>query len=279
MSDLHAYLTDLKLTKPDELSVAFVGQLQAAHIAKYSFNSLAVLLGEEVSLDLTNVYEKIVLHGLGGYCFEHNKLAFELLKSLGYDVCLVMARVLNGQEIDRPRTHRVTLVKVEEETYLLDVGFGADCPIAPLLLQSDLLQQIGHERYRIVVQDGEYDVQIQKAGEFYTLYRFDLAEYTDADCLMGNFFSSKHPKAVFVNNLVVSIKDADRTSGIRNEVFFIRQNGLEQERLIDSAQALHALLAEVFHIHVEMVIAEHVFDRFIAPKLAELSPHQTTELS
>lgn len=279
MSDLHAYLTDLKLTMPDELSLAFVEQLQAAHIAKYSFNSLSVLLGEEVSLDLTNVYEKIVLHGLGGYCFEHNKLAFELLKSLGYSVRLVMARVLNEQEVDRPRTHRVTLVNIDGKRYLLDVGFGADCPIAPLLLQSDLEQQIGHENYRIVLRGGEYDLQIQRSDNFYTLYRFDLAEYTDADCMMGNFFSSKYPKAVFVNNLVASIKDVNQTSGIRNHVFFTRQHGIEQENLIDSAPALHSLLAEVFHVHVEMVIAEHLFDRFIAPKLAELSSRHTAQQS
>ncbi|AEF56103.1 arylamine N-acetyltransferase family protein [Marinomonas posidonica] len=270
MSDLHAYLTDLKLSTPEELSLAFVGQLQAAHIAKYSFNSLAVLLGEEVSLDLTNVYEKIVVHGLGGYCFEHNKLAFELLKSLGYSVRLVMARVLNGQEIDRPRTHRVTLVNIDGKAYLLDVGFGADCPISPLLLQSGLEQKIGHENYRIVEQGGEYDLQIERSGSFHTLYRFDLAEYTDEDCVIGNFFSSKYPKAAFVNNLVASIKDFNRTVGIRNHVLFTRQNGHEEERFICSAEDLHSTLLQVFNVDVEPVIAQHLFDRFVAPRLLAL---------
>lgn len=279
MSDLQAYLDDLQLMAPEHLCVDFLCSLQSRHIAKYSFNSVAVLLGEEISLNLSNILDKIVRHGFGGYCFEHNKLAFELLKTLGYDVRLVMARVLNGQEIDRPRTHRVTLVNIDEKNYLLDVGFGADCPIAPLLLQSGVQQQIGHERYRILEQDDEYDLQIQRSGKFYTLYRFDCAEYTEADCVMGNFFSSKHPKAVFVNNLVASIKDANVTSGIRNEVFFTRHEGREQERLIDSARTLHSLLAEVFHVQVEMVIAEHLFDRCIAPKLAELSSNQVAQSS
>ncbi|BFM50522.1 arylamine N-acetyltransferase [Marinomonas sp. THO17] len=273
MSDLQAYLDDLQLTVPTSQSLDFVCSLQSHHIAQYSFNNLAVLLGEDISLNLSHILDKIVIQGFGGYCFEHNKLAFEFLSHLGYDVRLVMARVLNGQLLDRPRTHRITLVSIQDDVYLVDMGFGADCPTQPLRLEPDIEQTIATDTYRIVKSaDGEFDLQIWKpqSKQFYTLYRFDLAHYTDEDCVLGNFYSSKHPKAVFVNNLVASIKDDKRTAGIRNHVYFIRQNGTETECLIESAEALHKLLAEAFHIHVESVIAEHLFDRFIAPKLAEV---------
>jgi N-hydroxyarylamine O-acetyltransferase len=268
---LKNYLSDLGLVAPEQLSLEFVKLLQAEHLARYSFNSLAVVLGEEVSLDVDAISQKIVTRGLGGYCFEHNKLTFELLKSVGYDVTLVMARVLNNQEHDVPRTHRVTLLTHDGVTYLIDTGFGANCPIAPLVLQPNLLQRVGSDVYRILLKEsGEYDVQIMNDGDYFTLYRFDLAVYSDADCVMGNFYSSHYPKAGFVNNLVVSLKNADRTVTLKNHIMTMKHQDGTQERVLHSSKELHQVLTDVFEFDLGSVVAEHLFDRFLADKLVPL---------
>lgn len=275
---LQSYISDLGLAIPVPLDMGFVESLQATHIARYSFNSLAVVMGEDISLNLEDISQKIVKRGLGGYCFEHNKLTFELLKALGYDVKLVMARVLKNQEQEVPRTHRFTLLNHDGRQYLVDTGFGGDCPITPLLLQPDVLQKSGNDVYRIVAKpEGEYDLQILKQGDYYTMYRFDLAVYTDADCLAGNFYSHRYPMAGFVNNLMVGLKDASRTIFLMNHELMERQQGDLKKRVLSSPNDLYQVLTNTFGLDIEWVIAEHLFDRFLANNLALLNKEDKSE--
>jgi len=285
-TSLQNYLTDLELETPNELSLNFVTKLQNKHIATYSFNSLSVVLGEEMSLEIDSLSQKIVTRGLGGYCFEHNKLTFELLNALGYEVELKLARVLyisekEDQHKKAPRTHRVTLLRHQHSTYLIDTGFGCYGPNAPLLLDVDREQKIGAETYRIVslstemqIETTEYDLQIWKDGGFFTLYRFDLADYSDADCQLGHFFSHKFPEAGFVNNLVVSLKNDHRIIALKNHTFMVRIAGKENVFIVPTANNLHDRLTFDFKLNIDFAITEHLFERFLAPKLAELSPKE-----
>lgn len=292
-NSLQNYLTDLELSFPVEHSLSFVAALQNKHIAKYSFNSLAVVLGEDMPLEVDELSHKIVTRGLGGYCFEHNKLTFELLRELGYEVELKLARVLYNQEKKAPRTHRVTLLKHQADTYLVDTGFGAYGPNLPLLLEVNKEQEIGSETYRIISLSAEkqldtieYDVQIWKDGAFFTLYRFDLADYSDADCQLAHFFSHQYPGAGFVNNLVVSVKNDDIIMSLKNHQLITRlqdkrnQEGKSQSsetiKLIRTSQALYDTLTKTFHITIDKTIAEHLFQRFLAPRFEQTLKKSTT---
>lgn len=268
---LQNYVADLGLNIPQALSIEFVKALQERHVARYSFNSLAVVLGEEISLDLEEISQKIVTRGLGGYCFEHNKLTFELLKALGYDVQLKLARVLNNNfEREAGRTHRVTLLTFEGVIYLVDTGFGGNGPIAPLRLGINTLQTAGLDRYRLLAKgEGEYDLQVVKGDDYFTLYRFDNADYTDADCALGHFYSYKHPQAVFLKNLVVTLKKQDQTVALVNAEFTSRDRQGERKQLIESPELLGHILNSEFDIALEPAVVEHLFIRFVAPILAE----------
>ena len=45
-----SYLADLNI-KEGSLEIVFLNELQSKHIAQYSFNNIAVLLGQELPLD------------------------------------------------------------------------------------------------------------------------------------------------------------------------------------------------------------------------------------
>jgi len=269
-SSLQNYLSDLDLAVPEQLNMEFVKALQSAHVSRYSFNSLAVVLGEEISLGLDAISQKIVTRGLGGYCFEHNKLTFELLKALGYDVQLKLARVLNNNlEREAGRTHRVTLLTLEGVSYLVDTGFGGNGPIAPLRLDINTDQTAGLDRYRLLAKDkGEYDLQVIKDNDYFTLYSFDNAAYSDADCELGHFYSHKNPQAVFLKNLMVTLKKNDQTLALVNNEFITRDYQGEQKRLIESSESLGNILASEFDIALEPAVVEHLFIRFLAPMLS-----------
>lgn len=268
---LQNYLSDLGLTAPDVLNMAFVRQLQSAHVARYSFNNLAVVLGEGISLDLDEISDKIVTRGLGGYCFEHNKLTFELLHALGYEVELKLARVLNNHlDRDVGRTHRVTVLTLEGVRYLVDTGFGGNGPITPIALVVNTEQTAGLDRYRILATDkGEYDLQVLKDDDFFTLYRFDSAVYTNADCELGHFYSHKHPNAVFLKHLMVTLKKEHQMVTLVNEKLTTRDRQGERVCVIESPESLGRILGVEFNIELDSMLITSLFERFVMEKLPQ----------
>lgn len=283
------YLDDLNLSFNGP-SVEFLQTMQAAHIKRYTFNNLSVILGQDMPLDSESVFEKIVRQGRGGYCFEHNKLSFDVLKDLGFNVRLLLGRVLYNEEKDVPRTHRVTLLTLGDKDYIVDMGFGHHCPRQPVELTPGKVQQIGNETFRIQRHEladtrttdeqrqnparREYNLQIVKDGAFFTLYRFDLGAYTEADCLTGNFFTQRYPESGFVNNLVVCQKNEDRVISLRNhELHLFNGDQTDITRLSDAAH-LHQLLNDTFKLETDHAVAEHLFVRFALPKLQDSEPTQ-----
>ena len=244
---------NIELTEP---SLELVKALQRKHIATFSFNNIAVLLGKPISLDIEDIFEKIVKKNLGGYCFEHNALMYEVLKSLGFNVCILVAKVLNNQDIDSPRTHRITLLEWKNEQYIVDVGFGSATP--PVVLKVNNNQD--EKGYRIVsLANQVYQLELRKGDGYFICYCFDVAEYTEADCIMGNFYSSQHPNAVFVNNFVVSLILPKMTLSFRNGIYHrIGQEGTEIIE-IKSAEQLQLIFNDEFSIPLGLGECEALF--------------------
>lgn len=242
------YFKKLNILPPDKLSIKFVEDLQKAHIKTFSFNSIAVLLEEPISLFIDDIMDKIVIKNYGGYCFEHNKLFHDVLESLGFNVRTLIAKVLNNQKINPPRTHRITLIEFENNQYIVDVGFGAFCPNIPLNINIADNQ----ENYRFIEEQDskDYQLEVLKEDGYFSLYKFDLSFYTKADCIMSNFYSSKHPNAVFVNNLVIALKSNDLVLSLRNDKYFkIKENNTEVIE-INNSEILYFIIKDEFKIPI-----------------------------
>jgi len=258
-----AYLADLELTF-GQPSLEFLQALQSRHVAKYSFNSLAVISGEEVKVDSDSVFKKIVQQGLGGYCFEHNKLTYDLLVELGFEVRILMAKVTSSNDIDAPRTHRISLVDFAGEQYIVDTGFGHLGCRLPIKLSLNEVQNQGQYSYRMQRNDaGEYALELLKEGNFTMLYRFDLGSYTEADCMISNFYTSKHPQSNFLNNLIVSRKIDNDIRSLRNSEFHRISQGNSDITQVTSVAQLSQLFKEAFSLELEMAVIESLFDKFI----------------
>ncbi len=261
------YLAKLQLVPPEQPNLAFLNQFITRHIASFSFNSVYSVLGKTMPLELDELLEKVVNQGMGGYCFEHNKIVFEFLSSLGYSTRLVVARVLNNQDRSAPRTHRFTVVELNQKSYLVDVGFGAACPITAIEF-GEVWQRSGLDRYFIrEIENREFELVVEKEGGPFVLYRFDLANYSEADCQVGHFYSHQHPDAVFVNNLVVSQKSANEVCVLTNETLLTRSASQQTEQIMDTADKLHQVLTQLFKLNIEEDESRHLFERCIATKL------------
>ncbi|MGL1937070.1 MAG: arylamine N-acetyltransferase [Fibrobacterales bacterium] len=248
MEKFYSYFKSLDITL-QEPSLSLVSELQKKHLSNYCFNNLAVLLDWPLSIQIEGIVDKIVHKYLGGYCFEHNKLFHDVLYSLGFDVRCLIAKVVNNQSIDPPRTHRITLLNIDDVQYIVDVGFGPNSIREPVKIEDGFVSQQDDITYRITVNaHNDFQLELLKENRPFVLYTFDLYRYTETDCVMGNFYSCKHPKAVFVNNLVLSRILPDVTLSFRNDQYHKIRKETTEVIHIESAIQLKTIIEDDFQI-------------------------------
>ena len=169
ISDEYIRVLDLQKTAPD---LHFLSEIIRRHAALFAFSSVGPLLGDNLPLDVESLYQRIVVKGRGGYCFEQNGLLYEILEELGFSVSLYLARVIYNQDIHPGLTHRITLVEIDGNRYVADVGFGPLGPMLPVNMEGDESNE--HMRvFRVAKRlPNEFHMQTLKDGGFYSLYKF-----------------------------------------------------------------------------------------------------------
>jgi N-hydroxyarylamine O-acetyltransferase len=81
--------------------------LHLEHLGRIPFENIDVRLGRPVALDLASLQAKLVERRRGGYCFEQNTLFAAALRSIGFRVETLEARVRPpGATGTLPRTHK-----------------------------------------------------------------------------------------------------------------------------------------------------------------------------
>jgi len=241
--------------------LAFLSDITRHHVAQFAFTSVGPLLGDDLPLEVESLYRRIVVNRRGGYCFEQNGFLQAMLEELGFSVTLYLGRVIYNQDIHPGLTHRINLVEIAGNRYIADVGFGPLGPQHPVSLSGEE----SRENFRVFRihqrHPGELHMQTLKDGAFYSLYKFELVRYGQADCEVGHFYSHKHPKATFVNHLVVSkILDQEVRSLRNHEYWVITESGEQRYAIADGAQ-LKTILDSQFGVRVNSSEAHRLFEQ------------------
>lgn len=226
------YLHRLGYDSPPPPTLETLRELQLRHVCRFTFESLSTLLQVAVPIDLASVERKILHQGRGGYCYELNQVFLVLLQYLGYEVRGITGRVVMGGPEDEltARSHRLTLLHLDGQRYIVDVGFGGMVPTAPLLLDTEQEQATPHEPYRITEREGSYTLRAKVADEWRAMYVFDLQVQGDVDYEMGNWYVSTHPDSLFLGQLKVARIGAGVRHTLNNASYAIHRMGQPSER-------------------------------------------------
>jgi N-hydroxyarylamine O-acetyltransferase len=252
------YLSALGLQRSAP-SMALLKGIMRLHLATFPFASIGPRLGESLPLDLPSLHDRIVVRKRGGYCFEQNGLAYEVLEELGFSVTLMMARVLLRNPVHPGLTHRFTMVNLGTEKFIVDVGFGPLGPRFPVNA-STLAPADSDQPFRVVsLCPGEFTLVTHKDGADVPLYRFEHCRYGPSDCELGHFYSHRHPDANFVNNLVACRKLDDETRSLLNRDYRVLRPTGDKQREIRSAAELKALLEQDFDLLITSAESERLF--------------------
>lgn len=208
---VQGYLDRIGYHGPLDGSAETLSALQEAHVLTVPYENLDIMRGKYLSIEIPDVYKKIIVQKRGGYCFELNGLFAWLLRELNYDVTEYYGRFLFGEPVDIPmRRHRISRVLIDGETYICDVGVGIPAPRYPLLLKEGLEQKQSGETYRLVRDPLlGWVVQFDHRGQWDNIYSFTEDPQYPIDFEMPNHWCLTHPDSIFKHYAMAYIRTPD----------------------------------------------------------------------
>ncbi|HTU84886.1 MAG TPA: arylamine N-acetyltransferase [Solirubrobacteraceae bacterium] len=214
MFDLDGYLARLGFgSSVDPDARPSLAELHRAHVAAIPFENLDPRRGVPVSLELSELEDKLVARRRGGYCFEQNLLFKGALEALGAQVDMLLARVRVGRPAGspRPRTHLVLRVRADGGDWHADVGFGRGTLLEPIPFGPGGPYEQSGWRFRVVPDGPELVLQTAQDGDWVDLYGFLPDPVPLIDVETSNWFTCTHPRSPFVTGLIVHMQRPDGT--------------------------------------------------------------------
>jgi N-hydroxyarylamine O-acetyltransferase len=250
--DIRNYLARIQYFKPIKPDAQTLQGLQLAHMLHVPFENLDIGLRRPIRLDEEALWNKIVVHQRGGFCYELNGLFARLLKEIGFDVTYLNARVYNrmgklGIDFD----HLALLVQVpnQSERWLADVGFG-DSFNEPLSFEERGEQIQGLRSYRLE-QTSEGCITWQKNydGSWERQYFFDLLPRNfPADYETACLYHQTAPQSSFTGGSIISKATPDGRVSLEDGRLILTKNGQRSERPIENKDEYQGLLKQYFDI-------------------------------
>jgi len=212
---LDAYLHRVGLACAPDNNADGMAALHRAQFFTIPFENFDVLSKREVDLDPDLVFDKLVTRRRGGYCFELNGLMLRVLRTLSFDTLPLLARV---HLTDPPsgRTHQLNLVTLGEKQWIMDVGFGAGGPRAPVLFQEGVTD-CGIASFELSRREPwGWMLSTLESGEWKSSYSFDLGHVTAEDIEVANHYTSTSPKTHFTQLATVSLPTLEGRVSLRD---------------------------------------------------------------
>lgn len=227
-----------------------LARLQLAHATTIPFENLDVRLKRPIRLDLASLEAQMVARRRGGYCFQQNSLFVAVLRALGFTVETLEARVRPpGAASVLARTHMVLLVRHPEGDHVVDVGFGADGPLAPVPVDGTPVES-GGDTNRIVEEPGGLRVLQRRVGEGWAdLWAALPSPVLPIDYVVANHFTSTWPESTFVRSLTAQRPTLEARHHFRGRTYTCRRGEQSEARDLDDAEVF-ALLRDTMGLEV-----------------------------
>lgn len=190
-----------------ELNKEFLGRVQTACVLNIAYENLDILEGKPIQLTEKVLFDKIVIRGRGGYCFELNGLLAYMLQEMGFSVTERFSRFLRGESAIPMRRHRVCVVMLPDGDYLCDIGVGQIAPRLPLKLEAGLIQEQNGEVYQFT-KDPRHGWVLNDLhhGTWRQFICFTDEAVYPVDFEQPSFYCEAHPASIFNIEPIIAIK-------------------------------------------------------------------------
>lgn len=249
MIDIGKYFNRIHFTGNATPDIATLNALHVHHPRYIPFENIASFTGHVPDLEINAIFDKLVLGGRGGYCFEQNLLFKEVLESVGFTVRGLAARVAWNRDATAPaaKTHMLLQVMTDDGPYIADVGFGTMTLTATLRLLEDVAQKTPNGVFRITRAGDEYLLQTLKGKDWLPIYFFNTVPCELIDYEVTNWYIATHPDSGFRQHLMVSRVDEKARYSLQDQVLNIRYTDGNKETItMGNVQELVSVLQQTF---------------------------------
>lgn len=224
-------------------NAALIGAIQYGFQKNVPYENLDILQGKALSLDYSDLYEKIIVNKRGGYCFELNGLLAEVYRSLGFSVTEYMARYLRGESEIPVRRHRICVVTDGDGIHwICDAGIGQSAFRVPLKLEDGFLSEQYGETYRV-----DYDAEFLgwiisdlHRGQWRRFYSFTEEKQLNIDYIMPSFWCEHSDESPFRGAEMFSIKTDTGRITLDGNIFHIFDGEDVTERYLNEEEVKEA---------------------------------------
>ena len=259
LPDSKRYLERIGIDAIDTLDKKTLDRLVLCHQRTVPFENLDIYDADtDISLNIPELYDKIVLRRRGGYCFELNAAFMSLLASLGYDCYALAVRVIWNLPDPMPITHRATVVTIDGVRYFCDVGFGGPSPQNALYLDVTGFQESGAGVFQIEKEEAGTVIYRMVNGEKERLLLFSETPCEPVDFLALNEYQAKSKDSMFRKGRLLNLVTENGNKTLSGNVFKINDGGNSSEKILSDEQELKAAMKEHFGLSVDFPLKADV---------------------
>ncbi|CAN5741676.1 arylamine N-acetyltransferase [soil metagenome] len=247
--NINAYIRRLGLTGSSlKADAASLRLLQRSHLLAVPFENLDIYWKRPITVDPDRFFQKMVIGGRGGFCYELNGLFNELLKAIGFETRRISGRVFSGGVYGLEFDHAAIIVTLGGEEYLADVGFG-DFTTEPLQFDLGVEQQDASGTFVIRRSEGEYLEVVKRIGdEWSSQYIF-----TDTPRSLSDFeemcgYQQSSPDSHFTRGALCSILTNVGRKTLTDKKFIVTTGTLKSETAVETELEFYRLLIDEFGI-------------------------------
>ncbi len=253
-----------------------LGALLRDHVLTIPFEAFDVQLGRPLTTDVDAAWEKIVVRGRGGWCYEQNGVFGRVLEEIGFGVTRIAGAVMRAERgPESEANHLALLVETEDRPgrrYLADVGFGSSL-IEPIELREASYRQAPFDLGLRRLDDGHWQF-FEDAGDGVFTFDFEDTPGDEAALSERCHYLQTDPDSGFVKSLVAQIRLPDGHVTLRGRVLTTVSPEATDTSLIESADAMLDTLSHHFGLDVPEVaglwpriVARH--EEFLREQAAE----------
>jgi N-hydroxyarylamine O-acetyltransferase len=246
--NLSSYLDRIGFTGQPQADLVTLRRLQIGHLEHIAYENLDVQFGRRVTLNPQDAFDKLVISGRGGWCYEMNGLFRSALESIGFHVVPMTGAVMRAQRGPSAVGNHLVLTVELEQTYLVDVGLG-DGPREPIPLREGSYQQQWRTLRIERLDDGWWRFHNDE-NAFATSFDF-RSQPADWDLLAEKCnWLQTNPESRFVQNAICFRHTPDAIFALVGRVLkTFSQEGIT-ERLINSAAEYVETLSATFGVRL-----------------------------
>ena len=247
--EIQAYLHRINFLQTLKIDQSTLFALQKSHLYSVPFENLDIHYKTRIRLDYEYLYQKIVINRRGGFCYELNGLFAWLLRSVGFEVIMVSARVYHENKGYSPEFDHMTLiVTLEGQQYLVDVGFGrfalTPLPIVAGTVFDGISAQFQFDHY-----EDHWRINEVVKGKLVPGYIFKpfARQFSEFESMCD--FHQTSPSSHFAKMKLITLPTPEGRITLNNEQLKITREG-QVEEIYFPAEEFEKKLQEYFNIEL-----------------------------